>query len=216
VGVRTRSSAECWIISKNASGVIVESGRKAGTNAVEYFHGIHNSHNMPGSIYYRSLASDETAGAEDRYSIGYPSDVRNCKVCHTTPGQLAAAGNAPVSFVAQTWDGFGASVAEGGSVASFHRPLGMSGNCAACHDGSVSTKQKASDFHNSFEGADAHLDSYYGGTDISFDNPDNVLFSVTGVTKSGDNVAFTWTATKNGAAVNPCNTDNAVGPTFQI
>ena len=38
---------------------------------------------------------------------------------------------------------------------------------------------------------------------------------MTGVSKSGDNVTFTWTATKNGAAVNPCNDNLSVGPTFR-
>ena len=74
---------------------------------------------------------------------------------------------------------------------------------------------EASDFHNLFEAADSHLDSFYRGEDISFNNPDNVLFNLTGITKTGDNVAFTWTATKLGAAVNPCNDNLAAGPTFQ-
>jgi hypothetical protein len=32
---------------------------------------------------------------------------------------------------------------------------------------------------------------------------------------SGDNVTFTWTASKLGAAVSPCNTDNNAGPIFR-
>jgi OmcA/MtrC family decaheme c-type cytochrome len=84
----------------------------------------------------------------------------------------------------------------------------------SCH-ASITTIDEASDFHNLFESADSHLDSFYRGEDISFNNPDNVLFNFTGITKSGDNVAFTWTATKNGAAVNPCNDNLSVGPTFQ-
>ena len=96
------------IITLNASGVRVESAQKAGTNAVEYFHGIHKSGTMPDGAYFRST---NPAGGENSYSIGYPSDMRNCKVCHTTPAQLATVNAAPVSFYLcmtchQKWDGF--------------------------------------------------------------------------------------------------------------
>ena len=199
------------IISLLDNGTRVESlPKRAGTNAVEYFHGIHNSEGMPDNMYFRST---NPAGGENSYAIGYPSDMRNCKVCHTEPAQLTAASTAPVSFwlcmtCHQSWKSF--PNAPGG-----HANYLDNTNCAAtCHNGSVA-RATVSEFHNFFEGVDPHLDSFYGGTDISFDNPDNVLFTVTGVTKSGDNVAFTWTASKLGAAVNPCNTDNAVGPTFQ-
>ena len=63
--------------------------------------------------------------------------------------------------------------------------------------------------------SDSHYDSFFGGTDISYDNPDNVAFAITGVTKAGDNVTFTWTASKAGSAVNPCNDNLSVGPTFK-
>jgi OmcA/MtrC family decaheme c-type cytochrome len=66
-----------------------------------------------------------------------------------------------------------------------------------------------------FNGVSQGVDSFYRGEDISFNNPDNVLFAITGITKSGDNVTFTWTATKNGAAVNPCNDNLSTGPTFR-
>jgi OmcA/MtrC family decaheme c-type cytochrome len=82
-----------------------------------------------------------------------------------------------------------------------------------CHDGSASQKKTAADFHNDFQSTDSHYDSFYGGTDISFDNPNDVGFAITGVTKSGDNVSFTWTASRNGVAVNPC--DNTLGWNFR-
>jgi OmcA/MtrC family decaheme c-type cytochrome len=75
-------------------------------------------------------------------------------------------------------------------------------------------KNEAADFHDFFA-ADSHFDSFYRGEDISYNNPDNVLFAITGITKSGDNVTFTWTATKNGAAVDPCNDNLSTGPTFR-
>jgi OmcA/MtrC family decaheme c-type cytochrome len=198
------------IITLLDNGTRVESQpTRYGTNAVEYFHGIHNSEGMPDNAYFRST---NPAGGENSYAIGYPSDMRNCKVCHTEPAQLTTAATKPVSFwfcmsCHQSWKSFP-------PIVPSHTSFNDNTNCAGCHNGSIA-RATVSDFHNSFEGVDPHLDSFYGGTDISFDNPDNVLFTVTGVTKSGDNVAFRWTASKLGAAVNPCNTDNAAGPTFQ-
>ncbi|MDD1721774.1 MAG: hypothetical protein LUP95_07305, partial [Euryarchaeota archaeon] len=200
------------IISLLDNGTRVEGAQRAGTNAVEYFHGIHNSEGMPDNAYFRST---NPASGENSYAIGYPSDMRNCKVCHTEPAQLTTAATKPVSFwfcmsCHQRWKSFTNLPASPNHTSYTDNNT----NCANCHDG-VTARATVSDFHNSFEGVDAHYDSFFGGTDISFDNPDYVLFSVTGVKKSGDNVAFTWTASKLGAAVNPCNTDNAAGPTFQ-
>ena len=194
------------IISLADNGTRVEGVQRAGTNAVEYFHGIHNSEGMPDNMYFRST---NPAGGENSYAIGYPSDMRNCKVCHTEPAQLTAASTAPVSFwlcmsCHQSWKSFPNAPAGHATT-----PLTDNTACAGCHVETVSV------FHNSFEGVDSHYDSFYNGTDISFDNPDNVLFAIGDITKSGDNVAFTWVASKAGALVNPCNTDNAAGPTFQ-
>jgi OmcA/MtrC family decaheme c-type cytochrome len=208
----------------NAGGTIDNLTTARGTNIVEYVHGIHNSHNMPGGQYFRSNPAGtdpEDLNTEERYSVGYPSSMRNCVVCHETPAQQETVAAAPVSYFLcmschQSWDGF---VDHNGddvfAADNFHRGIvDPDTNCMTCHSISA-TIDEASDFHNLFEGTDSHLDSFYRGEDISFNNPDNVLFAITGITMSGDNVTFTWTATKNGAAVNPCNTDNAVGPTFQ-
>jgi OmcA/MtrC family decaheme c-type cytochrome len=214
------------IISLNSSGVRVESPRRAGTNGVEYFHGIHNSHNMPAENYYRTVSG---TGPEDVYSIGYPSDMRNCKVCHETAAQQAAAATAPVSYYLcmschQTWDGFthlhtaadNSYQAEDPIFSStdFHRTFTMATNCMSCHVELV-TMNEAADFHIDFQSTDIHYDSYYGGSDISYDNPDNVLFQVKTIAKSGDNVTFTWRASKKGAAVDPCNDNLSKGPTFR-
>ena len=204
------------IISKNDAGVRVESAQKFGTNLVEYIHGIHKSASMPDGEYYRTLTG---TGPEQVYKIGFPSDMKNCKVCHTTTAQLAAAASAPVSYhlcmsCHQKWDGF---VDQNGdkifAADNFHRTFGMTTSCMTCHV-ELPARNEAADFHDSFESADSHSNSFYRGTDISFDNPNNVGFAITGVTKSGDNVTFTWTASRNGSAVDPCNTDTA-GPTFR-
>ncbi len=212
------------IISKNAAGGFVEQGPIYGTNLVEYIHGIHNSHNMPDGVYYRTTAADDAFDEEDRYSVGFPSAMNNCAVCHTTTAQLAAAAAAPVSYYLcmschNNWDGFvdhegNQVIAEGGPLA-FHRNYSFTVDCmsSSCH-GALPTRNEAADFHDFFESADRHLDSFYRGADISYTNPNDVGFAITGVTKTGNNVTFTWTASRNGAAVDPCNTDTATGPVF--
>ena len=87
-----------------------EAGPFYGTNLTEYIHGIHNSHNMPDGVYYRTTAPDDDFDGEDRYSVGYPSAIRSCNVCHTSEDQLDAAASAPVSYYLcmtchQNWDG---------------------------------------------------------------------------------------------------------------
>ena len=207
----------------NAGGTIDNITTAVGSNIPEYIHGIHNSHNMPGGQYFRSNpAGTDPAdlGTEERYSVGYPSDMKNCNVCHETPAQQATIAAAPVSYYLcmschQTWDGFVRHTGEAVFAANnFHRGSTPTTDCMSCH-AAITTIDEASDFHNLFEAADSHLDSFYRGEDISFNNPDNVLFNLTGITRTGDNVAFTWTATKGGAAVNPCNDNLSVGPTFQ-
>ena len=210
------TSRNVGIISLDASGTRVESAQKAGTNLVEYIHGIHKSETMPDEMYFRST---NPLGGENSYAIGYPSDMKNCKVCHTTSAQLTAATSAPVAYYLcmschQKWDGF---VDHDGdqlfAADNFHRTFVMGTNCMTCHV-ELPTMDSAGDFHNDFQSTNSHYDSFYGGTDISFDNPNSVGFAITGVTKSGNSVSFTWTASKGGSPVDPCNT-NTAGPTFR-
>ncbi len=224
-----QASRSIEIISRNAAGALVTTGSIAyGTNLVEYVHGIHNSHHMPPDGTYFRTTEDVAPDAEDRYSIGYPSDMRNCKVCHETPAQLAAVASAPPSYYLcmschNNWDGFvdhhtGAQLidAAGTGGNSFHRDEPPTSTCGstlgACHANPA--RDEAADFHIDLEASDRHYDSFFGGTDVSYDNPDNVSFEITGVTSDGTNVSFTWTAEKLGAAVDPCNDNTADGPVF--
>ncbi|TSA00739.1 MAG: hypothetical protein D4R80_00505 [Deltaproteobacteria bacterium] len=211
------TSREVGIITLLDNGTRVQAASKYGTNAVEYFHGIHKSETMPDGAYFRST---NPTGGENNYVIGYPSDMRNCKVCHSTPAQQTAASTAPVSWYLcmtchQKWDGFvHVHAAANGSYAAgdpifaagdFHRTFTSDAtNCMTCHV-ELPTMNQAGKFHNDFQGTDAHYDSFYNGSDISYDNPDNVLFAIQNVIKAGDNVTFTWTASRGGAAVDPCN-----------
>jgi len=223
----SQASRNIEIISRNAAGALVSTGPVVyGTNIVEYVHGIHNSHNMPPDGTYFRTTDDILPSIEDQYSIGYPSDMRNCKVCHETPAQLATVATAPVSYYLcmschNNWDGFvehhnpTVKIIPATGGLSFHRNFAPDVDCMAsgCH-GSLPAKDEAADFHIDLEASDRHYNSFFGGTDISYDNPDNVAFAITGVTSDGTNVTFTWTASKLGSAVNPCNDNLALGPVF--
>ncbi len=214
------------VITRDDTGVLVLTDNVAfGTNLTEYIHGIHNSHHMPPDGTYFRTTEDVNPDVEDRYSIGYPSDMRDCRTCHRTNAQLAAAASAPVSYYLcmtchNNWDGFvdhhtGDQLIPDTGGLAFHRGFAPDVNCmaAGCH-GSLPAKDEAADFHIDLEASDRHYDSFFGGEDISFANNNDVGFAITGVTKAGDNVTFTWTASRLGAAVDPCNDNLANGPVF--
>ncbi len=177
-----------------------------GSNFTEYIHGIHNSHSMPAGEYYRSSST--------QWSIGYPSNMLNCKSCHVEPAQLAAAVEAPVSFYLcmtchQDWDGFGDAIPEG----NFHRGSDVDTDCMACHS-AIATLDEAGDFHNQIVDSN-RSSSFYRGVDVSFANEDEATLSIDSVTSDGSNVSFTWSASTTAGAVNPCNTVLADGPIYQ-
>ncbi|WP_027713911.1 hypothetical protein [Desulfuromonas sp. TF] len=196
-----------------------------GSNLAEYIHGIHNSHNMPEETFFRTTAADDTANIEDRWSIGFPSSMRNCSVCHRDEGGIdrnEIVASMPPSYYLcfschNSWENFSEAVATGGGLAGLHQSLTPNSSCTtSCHEpgGIAASKDEAADFHDEFI-LDSHEDSFFRGEDISFTNPDNVTFAIESVTADGSNVSFTWTASKNGAPVDPCNTDLSAGPTFQ-
>lgn len=219
----TRSTA---FISRDELGEFVITDEVFGTNITEYIHGIHNSHNMPGGVYYRTDEPDESATVEDRYSIGYPSDMINCAICHVDDSdsggtnRVELAVSAPVSYYLcmschNNWDGYVDSNGEPimvGTIGSIHRPLTINNDCmsSSCHG--VPGRSEAADFHNTFED-----DAYYRGRNVSFENATNVGFQVDNVAILGTDLAVTWSATEGNppVAVDPCNTDVALGPTFQ-
>ena len=83
-----------------------------------------------------------------------------------------------------------------------------------CH---LTTIDEASDFHNLFEAADSHSGLVLPRAKTSpSTTPTTFFFNLTGITKSGDNVSFTWRATKNGAPPSIRANDNlSNGPTFR-
>ncbi len=219
----SQASRATAYITRTAAGGFVETDNVFGTNLTEYVHGIHNSHNMPPDrTYYRRT----TPGPENWYSVGYPSSMLTCVSCHRTEAQLNQATSAPLSYYLcmschNNWDGFVVTHSDPPKLVfgptDIHRTLDINDNCMTCH-AVLNHANEASDFHNHFDcdlaAPDAHYDQFYKGKDVSFENADNVTFRITKVTLSGDNVTFNWVASKNSAAVNPCNTDINAGPLF--
>ena len=202
---------------KDAAGDFIDpsvtGGIQAGANLTEYIHGIHNSHSMPDGVYYRTDEIDADATVEDRYSVGYPANMNNCVTCHTTDAQITTVAAQPVSYYLcmschTNWDGFGDAIPEG----NFHRGADMNTDCMGCH-ANVSTLDEVSDFHDQILDS-ARSASIYRGVDISFANEDEVTLSVDSVTSNGSDVSFTWSASKAGVAVDPCNADVSAGPVY--
>ena len=180
-----------------------------GGNLPIYVHGVHNSHNMPAGVAYFH---------GEEWSVGYPSNMWNCVTCHQTPAQLDAAVTAPVDFYLcmschQSWDGFTHThdAADGSYEAgdmifaanNFHRSADINTDCMSCH-AAVASLDEVGDFHNDFQGTDAHYDSFYRGVDISFANPNDLTYEITGVTSDGKNVSFTWTVSDASGPIDPC------------
>ncbi len=172
----------------------------AGTGLVGLIHGIHNSKGMPDQTYTFTW----TNGNKFNFSVGFPGYMKNCSTCHTTPAQLAAATAAPISYqlCMSCHDDF-----------TFFPPLHADFTptslpaCATCHPGKT-----VNDFHNGTRTERSGL--IWAGADQSVEIGRTIEMKVTGATVTGNVLAVTWTATKDAAPVDPCNTDFAVGPVF--
>jgi len=185
-------------------------GTVPGTGLLGYIHGIHNSHNMPARS---DLSSTVTAGTYYRnnsltsgFQVSYPTDMRNCKVCHDTDAGLNFVLAQPVSWkycmsCHANWDGFTDTLV--GGTASFHRSMTKNSNCAICHDGSIAPATIAT-FHDGLLTERAGL--LKGGKDLAVVLGAPIVKTITGVTSTTAGVSsFTWTATQSGTAIDPCN-----------
>ena len=177
-------------------------------------HGIHQSGNMPTGKY--TVSSRAVPPSTWDYSIKFPSYMQNCSVCHTSGAPLTAANSEAVTYELcmschQNWNGYGT-----GASLSFHTGYTAATNCAACHDGATAPATVGT-MHNRFKDGTytANGGLVYNGEDLSVKNGDLTDLAITGVTRTGSNLAITWTATYNGVAVNPCNaTPSATTPSF--
>ena len=169
-------------------------------------HGIHNSHNMPGGEFQLK----DTAGGdvEDPYSVTYPTYMTNCSVCHTeSSGALAQVNAMPVTGggclschgTMASWD-FAAS------GTTFHESMDATTPCQDCHraGGVAATKVAVTDFHNGLE--TERVGIIYDGADSSVTEGAKFTWQITDIVDDATNLKISWTATYDGAPVNPCNT----------
>ena len=186
---------------------------------VGLIHGIHNAHNFPEHVYtYGEGAEAET------FDTTYPTFMSNCSVCHSEAPQLAAANAMPVSgpgcfschgsMVNDDWDFTGIE---------FHLtgiPDPLTHDCqTACHAGNgiASTKVAVADFHNGLNpGGDSRRGPMYNGVDVSVEEGARFDWTITDIVDDGVNLAISWTASYDGAGVDPCNDDLANGPLFFV
>ena len=152
-----------------------------------------------------------------------PVSWKVCMSCHVGPPTIVT----PASTTAEVapgfaWAGFGvantgtaaAPIFSFGSGGTFVNHAGYTAttDCSLCHVASGLAGATIADFHNGLKTARAGL--IWNGADVSVVEGAKFALAVTGVSRVGANYLVTWTASYNGAAVNPCNTDFAVGPVF--
>ena len=177
-------------------------------------HGIHQSGNMPTGTY--TVKSRAATPSTWDYSIKFPSYMQNCSVCHQSGTPLTAANSKAVTFdlcmsCHQSWTGFGT-----GAALSYHTGYTAATNCSLCHDGATAPGTMGA-MHNKFKDGTytANGGLVYNGEDLAVKNGAKTALAITSVTRTGNNLAINWTATYDGAAVNPCNaTPSATTPSF--
>lgn len=165
---------------------------------VQIIHGIHNSYNMPAGKY--------SFGDDYAWKVTYPTYMTNCSVCHDSPAALAEVNDMPVTGAnCLSCHGSKASWAftEFPGHADFTGAI-TDTNCATCHSG-----QTVGDFHNGLLTGRSGV--IWDGTDVSVTEGAKVDMQITGITRTGNDLAVTWTAAYDGTAVNPCNTTVAAG-----
>jgi OmcA/MtrC family decaheme c-type cytochrome len=101
---------------------------------------------------------------------------------------------------------------------SFHLAFDETTNCGRCHGGplpgdGVVAREYVADFHNGLETERAGI--IWNGIDTSVTEGAKFEWQITGVVDNGTTLAITWSATYDGAAVDPCNATVGAGlPVF--
>jgi hypothetical protein len=171
-------------------------------------HSIHNSHNMPSGHF------ELEEGVE--FSVTYPTYMTNCSVCHTAAsGALAKVNAMPVTGEGcfschesmESWD------FESGLT--FHEAYTGAEDCAVCHkaDGTGVARGTVAKMHNGLLTERSGI--IWDGADTSVVEGNKIAMAITNIVDNGATLAISWTATYNGAAVDPCNaTVGATTPVF--
>jgi hypothetical protein len=180
---------------------------------VDIGHGIHNSHEMPsGEFVLETVLPDDSW----TYAATYPTYMTNCSVCHTADSGALAKANAMTVTAEncfschesmESWDW---SVATGNGF-TFHEGFDETTNCQNCHsDGnSGQALQTVADMHNGLE--TERVGIIWNGQDESVTYGKRVAMKIDSVVDDGTNVRVSWSATYDGAPVNPCNATVADG-----
>jgi OmcA/MtrC family decaheme c-type cytochrome len=176
----------------------------------EMVHGIHSSINMPGGEF--ALLRKDGTPRGDIYAIAFPSYMNNCSICHETGTPLDTVIAEPMSYdlcISCHGDMTGFAHLP---VAPDHSGFTTATNCILCHNGTT-VPDTAAGFHNGLTTGRAGL--LWDGADASVTEGARVDHQITGVTRTGDDLAITWGATVDGVAVDPCNTTaTETAPTF--
>jgi OmcA/MtrC family decaheme c-type cytochrome len=181
-----------------------------GVGLMSFVHGIHNSEAWPEGGYRPYWSPNYL----DTISIGFPSYMNNCSICHDSPARLAQVTSAPMS-----WDLCSSchGTAYFGNAPAGHAAFDKTTQaCTNCHGAKT-----VDDFHNGLKTARAGL--IWAGADQSvvWGNRVKMQIQSVGYDPGGTTtLVVTWTASwdPNGTnafvAVNPCNADLALGPVF--
>jgi OmcA/MtrC family decaheme c-type cytochrome len=175
-------------------------------------HGVHNSHNFPSGQY--DFSPENT---RNKFKVTYPTYMTNCSVCHADADALAAANAMRVTaancFSCHESMDYWTEDFEAEGL-SFHLAFDGTTNCGRCHGGplpgdGVVAREYVADFHNGLETERVGL--IWDGEDLSVTEGKLFTWDITGIVDNGTTLAITWSATYDGAAVNPCNTLIAAG-----
>jgi OmcA/MtrC family decaheme c-type cytochrome len=178
----------------------------------------------PEGVYARNDALTSSGGQivltsgqptlSSTFSIGFPSYTNNCSVCHDTPARLAATRARPITFALcmschDGWEGF-----TGLPASPVHTAFDSNTSCASCH---AAMGDDPFTFHNGLMTGRAGL--LWDGQDQSVVQGARIAMAVTGVAAPdasfANSLTVTWSATLDGAAVDPCNQDTTTGnPVF--
>lgn len=152
---------------------------------------IHGIHAAEGAYSYTSS-----------YEVGFPSNMSDCSVCHTTATQLENAvdnSNFKYDLCAtchgdNVWESEPVAAAiTAGTLPSFHSGYTSATNCLTCHDGSAATSTLETIHSENTHNMEVSL-----GKDIAYD--------IDSVSVSGSTGTIKWQATKSGVAQNVLST----------
>jgi OmcA/MtrC family decaheme c-type cytochrome len=172
--------------------------------------------------------STTTAEISSPFSVGFPTYMGNCSVCHDTDARLTAVMSKPVSASTcmschDNFEGF-PNTKTGGVLAGVHASvvLPVAGTptanaCAACHNGTIA-KATVGEYHGTRQNVYTDRNGLlFGGKDQSIELGKRVALKIDSVsydTVTPTNLIVKWSATLDGSPVDPCNTNVATGPVF--